>query len=79
MAKTTTSAAVEPTPEEAASRAVEAAVARSLGRPLGLVAGVLGFGLGLAALGSGQFMAAIGWLSLGSWGLAAAAVGRDAA
>jgi hypothetical protein len=77
MVKQASPAATELTPEEAASRAAERAVASTVGRPLGLVAAVLGFGLGLAALGSGQFTAAVGWLTLGSWGLAAAAVGRE--
>ena len=65
--------------EAQASAAATRSVAATVGRPLGLILGILGFGLGLGAFGSGSFTAAVGWLSLGALGFAMAAVGRDAA
>jgi hypothetical protein len=65
--------------EAQASQAATRAVAATVGRPLGLILGVLGFGLGLGAFGGGDFTAAVGWLSLGGLGFAMAAVGRDSA
>lgn len=72
------SAATEPTAEDGAARAFERLVASRVGRFVGLVLGILGFGLGLAALGTGAFVASVGWLGLGSLGFAMAAVGREA-
>ena len=65
--------------EEAASEAVERGVAKTIGRPLGAIAGVLGFGMAIASFGSGAHAAAVGWLTLGAFGFAMMAVGNSAA
>lgn len=65
--------------EAGASQAAERSVARTVGRPLGAIAGVLGFGLAIAAFGGGAHAAAVAWLSLGAFGFAMMAVGNAAA
>ena len=65
--------------EAEAQSAAERAVARIVGRPLGLVAAVSGAGLAIAALGRGEAVFAAGWALVGLWGLAAWSVAREAA
>ena len=79
MAKQAGQMSDEPTSDELASSAVERGVAKTIGRPLGALAGVLGFGMAIASFGSGEHAAGVGWLTLGAFGFAMMAVGNAAA
>lgn len=79
MANQTGSVTEAEAAEAAASAAAERSVAKTVGKPLGAVAGLLGFGLAIAAFGSGDHARAVAWLTLGAFGFAMMAVGRDAA
>jgi hypothetical protein len=61
------------------SQAAERAVARTLGRPLGTISAFVGAGLAVAAFASGSLACGILWTCLACWGLAARAIGREAA
>ncbi|MEM7248988.1 MAG: hypothetical protein AAF533_26925 [Acidobacteriota bacterium] len=64
--------------EREASERASASVARWVGRPLGSLLAFFGLAAGFGALIAGSFHWAIVGLTVGCWGLAMRAVGRQA-